>query len=115
MRDAGPIIAVGIVLVPLVAMWIFALFNIVVKRNDLSIGWKGIWSTIVILIPYIGVLVYAIVRPPAQVMGPAHSDSTATSQAMDRIHRMKTEHDSGSITDEQFAANKAAVFGMTEP
>ncbi|MEA2023060.1 MAG: hypothetical protein U9N79_02080 [Actinomycetota bacterium] len=112
MRDAGPIIAIGIVLVPLVAMWIFSLFNIVVKRNDLSIGWKGIWSAIVILIPYIGVLVYAVVRPPAQAMGPDQNDSTATGQAMDRIRRVTAEHDSGSITDEEFAADKAAVFGI---
>ncbi len=115
MREAQTIVAAGLVLVPLAVMWLIALFDIITKRGDLSIGWKGIWSAVVILIPYVGVLIYAIVRFPAQVTGPAHNDSTATSQAIDHVHRLVMDHESGSITDEEFASDKAVVFGLAGP
>jgi hypothetical protein len=113
--ETETIVAVGIVLIPLTAIWLLALFNIVARRGDLSIGWKGIWSAVVILIPYLGVLIYAIVRPPAQMKGPGYSDPTVTGQAIDQIHRLTTEHDSGAITDGEFASRKALIFGIEEP
>jgi hypothetical protein len=113
--ETETIVAVGIVLLPLTAIWLLALFNIVARRGDLSIGWKGIWSAVVILIPYLGVLIYAIVRPPAQMKGLGNSDPTVTGQAIDQIHRLTTEHDSGAITDGDFASRKALIFGIGEP
>ncbi|MEA3502697.1 MAG: hypothetical protein U9R47_07975 [Actinomycetota bacterium] len=115
MSETQEFLAVAIVLIPLVVMWVLALFNITVRRHDLSIGWKGIWSATVILIPYIGVLLYVIVRPPAQPKAPGRSGPTAADQAIDQIHHAIAEHDSGSITNEEFAAQKADVFGIGEP
>lgn len=115
MRETETVVAVGIVLVPLFAMWVVALFHILAKRDDLSVGWKGIWSAIVVLLPYLGVLIYAFIRPPAQAKGSGAGDSTATGQAIDRVHRLVVDHDSGAITDEQFASRKAAVFGIASP
>ncbi len=112
MSSTGQIAAVAIVLIPLGVIWALALFHIVVRRSDLSIGWKGIWSAAVILIPYIGVLIYAFVRPPAPVRGLRDNDPTATRRAIDEIHHLASEHGAGTITDGQFASKKAAVFGI---
>ena len=114
MSSTGQIAAVAIVLIPLGVIWALALFHIVVRRSDLSIGWKGIWSAAVILIPYVGVLIYAFVRPPVPVKRSHDNDPTATRRAIDEIHRLVAEHDSDSITDDQFASKKAAVFGIAQ-
>lgn len=115
MSETETIVAIGIVLVPLTGLWLLALFNIVARRGDLSIGWKGIWSAVVILIPYLGVLIYAVVRPPAQTKGLGSSDPTVTGQAIDQIHRLTREHESGAITDGDFASRKALIFGIGAP
>jgi hypothetical protein len=96
-------------------IWILAVFNIIVRRSDLSIAWKGIWSAVVILIPYVGVLIYVTVRPPAQTASGGGYDATATGQAIDEIHRLVSEHEAGAITDGEFASRKALIFGVEEP
>ena len=113
--EAEELVAVGVVPIPLTVMWFLALFDIVVRRRNLSIGWKGIWSATVLLIPYIGVLVYAFVRPPVPLKRRDGSDSTATRQAIDEIQSLGADHDAGSITDDQFASKKAAIFGLVGP
>lgn len=115
MTDLESLVAVGVIAIPLFAMWFLALFNILVRRRDLSIGWKGIWSAVVIMIPYIGLLVYVIVRPPAPAKGSRDDDPTATRRAIDDIHRLVSDHDAAVVTEAQFAAQKATVFGIGEP
>ena len=114
MTETTNLAVVAIVLVPLLVIWALALFNIIVRRSDLSIVWKGVWSAAVILIPYVGVLIYATVRPPTQPQGSGDSDTTATGQAIDEIHHVVAEHEAGVIDDSRFAADKAAIFGMAE-
>jgi hypothetical protein len=115
MNEAGRIVAAAIVLIPLGVIWILALFHIILRRNDLSAGWKGVWSAAVILIPYVGVLIYVFVRPPAPVKGPRSNDPTATRRAIDELHQLVAEHEAGAISDTDFATDKAAIFGMAEP
>ena len=114
MKETTNIAVVAVVLVPLIVIWALALFNIVVRRSDLSVAWKGIWSAVVVLIPYVGVLIYATVRPPTPPQGSSDRDVTATGQAIDEIHHLVTEHEAGAIDDSQFATNKAAIFGMAK-
>jgi hypothetical protein len=115
MTGIGDGVAGAIILVPLFALWVLALFSILVKRSDLSLGWKGIWSAVVIFIPYVGVLIYAFVRPPAQTKRLGSDDPTATGQAIDQIHHLVADHEAGTITDDQFAAGKALIFGVANP
>ena len=112
MIETESIVAVAIVLIPLIAIWLLALYHIIARRSDLTIGWKAIWSAAVVLIPYVGVLIYAFVRPPAPVKGPRHNDTTATKRAIDELHHLVAEHDAGAMSDTEFATDKAAVFGM---
>lgn len=115
MNETERIVAVAIVLIPLGVIWILALFHIITRRSDLSIGWKGIWSAVVILIPYVGVFIYAFVRPPVQGKRSGNTGPTATRAAIDEIHRLVGEHNDGAITDDQFASKKAAVLGLSGP
>ena len=112
MSEIEQIFAIGVVTIPLIAIWLLALFHIVVRRSDLSIWWKGIWSATVLLIPYIGVLVYVFVRPPVQAKGLRDGDPTATRRAIEELHRLVADHDSGSIAEDHFATRKAAIFGI---
>lgn len=114
MSETANLAVVAIVLIPLFVIWALALFNIVARRKDLSTAWKVAWSAVVILIPYVGVLIYATVRPPRVLQGLGSSDTTATGQAIDEIHHVVAEHEAGAIDDSRFAADKAAIFGMAE-
>ncbi|MEA3510394.1 MAG: PLD nuclease N-terminal domain-containing protein [Actinomycetota bacterium] len=115
MNETERIVAVAIVLIPLAVIWMLAFFDIITRRSDLPIAWKGIWFAVVIFIPYIGIFIYAFVRPPVEGTRSGDNDPTATAQAIDEIHRLVSEHEDGAITNDQFAARKAAVFGLSSP
>jgi hypothetical protein len=51
-----------IVLVPLVIAWAYALIDIV-KRVDIGVGAKALWAVCVILLPFLGTLIYLLLRP----------------------------------------------------
>jgi hypothetical protein len=48
----------------LVIIWIMALVD-VLRRDDLGAPGKVIWAAIMLFFPVIGMLVYALVRPPS--------------------------------------------------
>jgi uncharacterized membrane protein len=48
--------------VPLIMLWIFALADIF-QRDDLGGGSKALWVAVVILLPFLGTLIYLIARP----------------------------------------------------
>ncbi len=105
----------ALVLVPLVVLWIVALVHILFRRHDLSFGRKAIWSGVVIVVPYIGLLIYAALRPPRSPTPTGGEDQTAAGTTIRQLSRLVTAHDDGSITDEEFAQRKYAVFGLTDP
>jgi hypothetical protein len=51
-----------LIFVPLAMLWVFALVDIF-KRHDMSGGATALWVAIVILIPFLGALVYIAMRP----------------------------------------------------
>ena len=104
-----------LVAAPLVVLWGAALFDIVVRRRDLSLGQKLIWSALVILVPYVGVLMYAVLRTPRAPTPTGGGDQTAAGTAIDDLARLVEAHNGGEITDEEFSQRKAAVFGLAVP
>lgn len=106
--------SVGVVLIPLVFLWAAALFHILRRRPDLSAPWKGIWSAVVVLVPYLGVLIYSITRPPRtpQVTGSAEPGSV--SRALVRLRTTIEAHDRGEIGDREYEATKAEIFGLVD-
>ena len=48
--------------VPLIMLWVFALVDIF-QRADIGGGSKALWVAVVILLPFLGTLIYLIARP----------------------------------------------------
>ncbi|MGB9358351.1 MAG: PLDc N-terminal domain-containing protein [Acidimicrobiia bacterium] len=111
--EAGLALVV-LVIAPLFVLWIVALFHIVAGRPDLSIGGKSIWSAIVLLLGYAGLLLYVMFRPPRPVARTGAEDKAVGRKALRRLSQLIADHDAGSISDEEFARDKAAVFGLEQ-
>src|SRR5215212_10707186 len=48
----------------IMAIWIFiALISDVIRRDDLSGGSKALWVVFMIILPFLGCLIYIVVRP----------------------------------------------------
>ncbi|MGI5834907.1 MAG: SHOCT domain-containing protein [Chloroflexota bacterium] len=103
------------IVVPLTLLWIFTMVD-VFSRPDLS-GWaKALWVVAIIVLPWLGVLVYLIARPPT-VAGvfaqpapyPAGRPTVPTSIAdeLEKLSRLERE---GIITDQEYETAKAAVL-----
>jgi hypothetical protein len=49
-------------------IWMFiAVFADIVSRHDLSGSTKALWIVFIVFFPFLGVLVYLIVRPPGPI------------------------------------------------
>lgn len=108
-------------------LWLFLLFRVTIdifRSRDLN-GWgKAGWLVFVIVLPYIGVLVYLITRggkmqdrEGADVQAtygevrsaPQQPDGAAPSNA-DELSKLAALHDRGILTDAEFASQKATVL-----
>ena len=112
-----------LIFLPLAMIWAFALID-VFRRDDLGGGWKAIWVACIILVPFLGTLIYLITRPP----GATKEERVAIDEASrDFVARYSPEssaselkvlsdlHDRGKLTDEEFAAEKARILGGSGP
>ena len=109
----------------LLVIWIWLLITVFVDmfRSDMS-GWaKAAWVLFTIVVPWLGVLVYLIVhgkdmqqraidhavkQEKAQreyIAAAAGSGSSA-----DELAKLKSLHDQGVLTDDEFAAQKQKVL-----
>ena len=52
-----------LIFVPLALIWAFTLLDIF-RRDDIGGGSKALWVAVIFLLPFIGTLVYLIVRKP---------------------------------------------------
>jgi len=106
-------------------IWIWLLISVFIDifRNDIS-GWvKALWVIFVIVLPFLGVLIYLIVHgddmqdramnravdqqaaQAAYIQDVAGSGSTA-----DELEKLKGLHDRGVLTDDEYAAQKQKVL-----
>ena len=51
-----------IVLIPLAIAWAYALIDIV-RRVDIGVGAKALWAVCVVVLPFLGTLIYLLLRP----------------------------------------------------
>ena len=106
--------------------WFWLLITIVIdifRSRDLS-GWaKALWLLFVLVIPLIGVLVYVIARGgkmheraerQAQAQNEAFrsyvQEAASTTSPADQLTKLADLHDHGSITDDEYAREKAKVL-----
>jgi hypothetical protein len=91
-------------------IWIFiSIFADIFRRNDLSGGWKAIWIIALIFLPFLGALIYIIVRPKAtaqdvQMMAQADAamqaaSSVSTADELTKLSQLKA---SGAISDQEY-------------
>lgn len=108
-------------------LWIFLLLRIlgdVFRSRDLG-GWgKAIWTIVLILLPYLGVLVYLIVRggsmherearraEEADEMMRDYVRSAAGTSASpaDELAKLADLHARGALTDDEFQAQKSKIL-----
>ena len=109
----------------LMVAWFWVLISVVAdifRSKDLNGFSKALWIAFVILIPWLGVLVYLFARgdkmeehnlESMHKMQTAQRDyirSVASVSAADELERLTALKDKGVLTDEEFAAQKAKVL-----
>ena len=106
--------------------WIWVLVSVIAdifRSHDLS-GWaKGLWVLFVIMLPWLGVLVYLIARgddmtqrhvDDAYAMDQAQrsyiKDAAGGTSTADELSKLAGLRDSGEISAEEYASLKAKVM-----
>jgi Phospholipase_D-nuclease N-terminal len=56
-------ILIGIVVVFFLVLWVRAVMDVWKRRPDLSGGAKAAWTIIMLILPFIGLLIYTMLRP----------------------------------------------------
>jgi hypothetical protein len=99
---------------PLAMIWAFTLLDIF-RRDDMGGGSKALWVACVILVPFLGTLVYLVTRPSVEERGIAGTASGSTrdaaSNGVAELAKLAELHDRGKLTDSEFAAEKARLLG----
>ena len=109
----------------LFVVWIWLLITVFIDifRSEMS-GWaKALWVIFVIILPFLGVLVYLIAHGGDMQKRAMHqaaaqqqaqeeyirsvSSGTGTAEELERLKKL---HDDGVLTDDEFAAQKAKVL-----
>lgn len=108
----------------LLIVWFWLLITIFVDifRSDMS-GWaKALWVIFVIILPLLGVLIYLIVHGKDMQKRAMHEaadqeraqreyiQSVASTSSADELEKLKKLHDDGTLTDDEYAAQKAKVL-----
>jgi hypothetical protein len=106
--------------------WIMLVFRVVIdifRSKDLGGGGKAFWALFVIVIPWLGVLVYLIARGRSMTERD-HADAVAHEEAVqtyirqtagsgstaDEISKLAALQAQGVITDAEFAQQKAKLL-----
>jgi Phospholipase_D-nuclease N-terminal len=89
-------------------IWMFiSFFADILRRDDLS-GWaKAGWIVLIVVLPFLGILIYLIARPrtAAQygpMIGEPYREGGAGRSAADQIAKAAQLHDQGRITAEEY-------------
>jgi hypothetical protein len=106
-------------------LWLFLLFRVILdifRSSDMS-GWaKTGWVVFVIILPYLGVLTYLIVRGTGMhsrdVQGAQQADAamrsyiqqTAGTSQADELTKLAALRDQGVLTEAEFNAQKAKLL-----
>ena len=104
--------------------WIvITIFSDLFRRDDIG-GWgKAGWIVLIIVLPFLGTLIYLITRPPGATpeeraaMDEASREFVTRYTPSDPAQQLQTLsdlHDRGKLTDAEFAAEKARVLGAAQ-
>jgi hypothetical protein len=99
-------------------IWIFiSLFGDIFRRNDLSGGWKAIWIIVLVLLPFLGALIYIVSRPKVtaqdvQMIAQAEAAQKAAAgvSTADELTKLQQLKDAGVISQAEFDALKQKLM-----
>jgi Short C-terminal domain/Phospholipase_D-nuclease N-terminal len=106
-------------------LWIWVAVGVVFdifRSSDLSNWGKALWMLFIIIIPYIGVLAYLIVRghtmhehreqdrAKAEDFQRFETSGGATSSRVDELAKLAELHDRGKLSDAEFEQAKARLL-----
>lgn len=102
-------LSIYLFVVPLVILWAVALWD-TWRRARRSVAAKIGWSALIVLLPVIGAALYYAFRPvpPPNAQDRGEGGGIAV---VDELEPLVAAHDRGDVSDEQFAAEKAKLFG----
>ena len=96
--------------------WMFiVVFGDIFRRNDLS-GWgKAGWVILIFVLPFIGLLIYTIVRPRGmeqelQIVGRSVPEPRAGYSVADEVGKLAKLRDAGEITAEEYETMKSRAL-----
>jgi uncharacterized protein YpmS len=106
-----------LVVIPIILLWVFTLIDIF-KREDLSGTAKALWAIAILFLPLIGMIVYFVTRPPTPRDQSPPSEPPADTPAVfvtpsttDQLAQLSKLHDSGKLSDKEFASAKSELLG----
>jgi len=99
-------------------IWIFiAIFADIFRRNDLSGGWKVIWLVVLVVLPFLGALIYTLFRPKMTVQDVQHLTQTEAAMraassvsVADELAKLVQLRDGGAITVPEYEALKKRLM-----
>jgi Phospholipase_D-nuclease N-terminal/Short C-terminal domain len=106
-----------LIFLPLVMVWAFALVDIF-RRDDMGGGSKALWVFCVIVLPFVGTMLYLVLRPGDATRGErarARHSKDQPSDSVIELAALADLHDRGKLTDAEYAAQKARVLGSEPP
>lgn len=61
--DFATVFFAALLLLPVLLLWVYALVDII-RRDDLSSAAKTLWVVAILVLPYLGALIYLAIRAP---------------------------------------------------
>lgn len=99
-------------------IWMFIrVFADIFRRNDISGGAKAGWIVLIVLVPFLGILIYLIARPKMTEQDKQMMDQALGQQrrmqgysSADEIAKLAKLRDEGKITAQEFEQLKAQAL-----
>lgn len=91
--------------VAIFALWIWALVDII-RSTFSDIAIKVVWFLLVFFLPLIGFILYVIIGKSTKVS----DNALQTNQKYDDLQRLKSLHQSGALTDEEYESEKQKIL-----
>jgi hypothetical protein len=111
-----------LIYIPLIMIWGFAVLDIF-RRDDLHGLGKAIWLAVVIFLPFIGTLIYLVMRRPGgtpeeraalDAAGRDFVERYSPTSTAEQLKVLADLHDRGKLTDSEFASEKARLLESSD-
>jgi hypothetical protein len=100
-------ILIALVVIPVTILWLGCVFDIF-RRHDLGAASTVLWLLAILVVPFLGSLIYLLARPPRIT---AFAESTqAGSTVTEQLSDLDRLHSTGAIDDREFQVAKAAAL-----